>query len=164
MIITHQHRFAAGLEAVVAMLADETFAHARARAAGAAGEVVLVDGTVELGFTVVIRRTMPVTSIPTELRGLVGRELSVIYTEVWEPPGHADRAGTFAVEIVGAPGHVSGAMGLTPDGDATDFFARGEVKAPVPLFGPMIERAVGEAVSKSFVVELAAADEWLAAR
>jgi len=164
MIITQQHRFAANLDTVVAMLANEAFAHARARVAGAAEEHVAVDGTVDAGFTVVIRRAMPVTSIPTEVRGLVGRELSVIYTEVWEAPGHADRAGTFALEIVGAPGHVSGAIGLTPDGDATDFFARGEVKASVPLFGPMIERAVGDAVTKGFVAELAAADEWLAAR
>lgn len=164
MIITQHHRFAANLDAVVAMLANEAFAHARARAAGAAEEHVVVDGTVDAGFTVVIRRTMPVSSIPKEVRGLVGRDLSVIYTEAWEPPGHTDRAGTFALEIVGAPGHVSGAMGLTPDGDATDFFARGEVKAPVPLFGPMIERAVGDAVTKGFGAELAAADEWLAAR
>jgi hypothetical protein len=164
MIITHHHRFAAGLDTVVAMLADEQFTQARGLASGAAGQEVAVDGSPDAGFTVSIRRTMPVASIPAEVRALVGRDLSVIYTEVWEAPGQSDRAGTFALEIVGAPGHVSGAMGLTPDGDATDFFVRGEVKAPVPLFGPMIERAVGEAVTNGFDAELTAADEWLAAR
>lgn len=164
MIITHHHRFAADVDTVAAMLADEQFTRERGLASGAANQEVTVDGSAATSFSVSIRRTMPVTSIPAEVRALVGRDLSVIYTEVWEAPGPADRAGTFAVEIVGAPGHVSGSMGLSRDGDATDFFVRGEVRASVPLFGPMIERAVGDAVTRGFDAELTAADEWLAAR
>jgi len=158
---THQHMFAASLDQAVRMLADEDFAHERARATGADDGEAWVDGSADTAFTVAIRRTVPATSIPSEFRSFVGKDLHVRYTEVWEPPSGNDRIGTFAVEIVGAPGHVGGALGLTPHGDSTEFLATGEVKVSIPLFGSMVERAVMEAVLKGLTMELALADKWL---
>jgi hypothetical protein len=158
---THQHMFAASLDRVVEMLADEGFAHERARASGAADGEAWVDGTAATAFTVSIRRSVPATSIPSEFRSFVGKDLHVRYTEAWEAPSGDDRIGTFAVEIVGAPGHVGGALGLTPLADGTEFLATGEVKVSIPLFGSIVERAVMDAVLKGLSLELAAADEWL---
>lgn len=162
MEFTHQHRFAASLDRVVEMLADEGFARERARASGAEDGEAWVDGTAATAFTVAIRRSVPATSIPSEFRSFVGKDLLVRYTEAWQAPAGDDRVGTFAVEIVGAPGHVGGALGLTPDGDGIEFLATGEVKVSIPLFGSMVERAVMEAVLKGLAMELAAADAWLA--
>lgn len=161
MQFTHQHIFAASLDRVVEMLADEGFAHERARASGGDDGQVRVDGTADSAFTVAIRRVVPTTSIPSEFRSFVGKDLHVRYTEAWEPPSGNDRIGTFAVEIVGAPGHVGGALGLTPSGEGTEFLSTGEVKVSIPLFGSMVEKALTEAVLKGLALELAAADTWL---
>lgn len=162
MEITHRHVFDASLDQVMAMLADEDFARTRGRASGSATSEVLVDGTASDSFTVVIKRLVPSTSIPAEFRSFVGSDLTVRYTEAWEAPDGDDRVGTFALEIVGAPGHARGALGATPIAAGTEFLATGDVNVSVPLFGGMIERAVASAVSDGLAAELAAADEWLA--
>jgi hypothetical protein len=149
---------------VIGLFADPEFAARRANAAGAQEGEAWVDGTADGEFTVSIRRVVPATSIPAEFRSFVGKDLHVRYTEVWQAPSPAvhDRVGTFAVEIVGAPGHAAGAVGLTAQGESTDFLATGEVKVSIPLFGGMVEKVVVDAVVKGLDQELAAADAWLA--
>ncbi|WNM23896.1 DUF2505 domain-containing protein [Demequina capsici] len=164
MDFTHRHRFDASLDAVVTMLADPDFARVRGEASGATLIDMLVDGTPDTGFTVSLRREAPTRSIPAEMRPLVGSRLVVTYTEVWEPPEDGERIGTFAVEVMGAPGHVAGALGLRPDGDGTDMLTTGSVTVSMPLVGPMIERGLVGSVTRTLQDELAAADEWLAAR
>ncbi|SEJ20163.1 DUF2505 domain-containing protein [Demequina mangrovi] len=162
MKITHTHRFSAGVDDVWTMLTSQEFGHARAEAMGTEAHDVDVDAREDGSRAVTLRADVPASSIPSEARGLVGRDLAVTYTEVWEPPTGDDRVGTFAVEIAGAPGHVSGAIGLTPDGAATELLATGDVTAHVPLFGAMIERAVAGAVQKALTAQLESADAWLA--
>lgn len=164
MQTTHDHRFDAPVDEVARMLADPAFLHRRARAAGADSEDVVVDGDASGAFTVAIRRTVPASSIPTEFRGFVGRDLQVTYTEAWEGPEPGGRRGTFAVEIAGAPGHMAGELTLLAEEEATTFAARGNVHVTMPLFGAVIERAVADAVDKALTAELAAADAWLAER
>ncbi len=164
MDFTHRHRFEAPLEAVVEMLADESFARARGQASGATLIDLLVDGDSSTDFRVSIRREAPTSSIPAEMRSLVGSRLVVTYTEAWEPPEEGERIGTFSVEVMGAPGHVSGALGLRPDGEGTDLLATGSVSVPMPLVGPMIERALVGSVTKTLDSELSEADRWLAER
>jgi len=166
MKIIHQHTFQTTLDRVIAMLADEEFAAVRANASGAAAQDILVDGEPTSAFTVLIRRTVPSSSIPAELRSFIGKELKVKYTEAWEPPHpqQVDRVGTFAMEIAGAPGHVAGAIGLTPGDGTVDFIATGDISVSVPLIGAIIERAISQTMEQGFVAELAAADKWLAER
>lgn len=162
MKFTHAHRFDASVDDVIRMLSSERFAYARAKASGAQQADAIVDGDPDTEFTVSIRRVMSATTIPSEFRSLVGNQLDVKYTEAWEAPGNAERVGTFALDIAGTPGRVTGALELKADGDGTVFFAAGNTSAPVPLVGAMIERAVTEAVVAGFEAELEAADAWLA--
>jgi hypothetical protein len=166
MRITHQHRFDAPIERVIAMLRDEGFAHERARAAGAADADVAIDRGEDGAFSVAIRRAVPASSIPAEFRSFVGSNLVVRYTEAWSAPSAevVGREGTFAVEVIGAPGHARGSLVLTPNGNSTAFGLAGELEAKVPLVGAMVEKAVAGAIEKSLPLELAAADEWLASR
>ncbi len=168
MRITYEHRFAAPLDDVVAMMSDEGFAAIRARASGAKDCDVLVDHDEDGSFTVVMRRNVPANAIPAEFRAFVGSSIAVRYTEVWSAPGHngdsSDREGTFAMEIPGTPGHARGAVVLRPDGDGTAFGFAGDVYAPVPIVGAVVERAVAAAIEQALPAELAAADAWLAAK
>ncbi len=164
MDFTHRHRFDAPLDAVAAMLADESFARVRGEASGARLVDLLVDGDASTDFRVSLRREAPTSSIPAEVRSFVGSRLVVTYTEAWEPPEESERIGTFAVEIMGAPGHVAGALGLRPDGEGTELLAAGKVSVPMPIVGPMIERALVDSVTRTMDSELAAADVWLAER
>ncbi len=171
MRISHEHRFAAPLADVVAMMGDEGFAAIRARASGAQDCDVLVDHDEDGSFTVVMRRTVPANAIPAEFRSFVGSSIAVRYTEVWSAPelsgeraDRGDREGTFALEIPGTPGHARGAVVLRPDGDGTAFGLAGDVQASVPLVGAMVERTIASAIENALPAELAAADAWLAAR
>ncbi len=162
MKLIHRHHFDAPLARVSAMLEDEEFAQSRAEAMGSAVLEVDVDRRSSGALVVCLRAQVPTSSIPAEFRSFVGRDLTITYTEAWEPLGAADRIGTFAVDVAGAPGHVAGAVGLTADGERTEFLATGDVVAHVPLVGAMIEKAVGGAVERAIAAEMAAADAWLA--
>jgi len=162
MRISHQHVFAATTADVSTMLADPEFNQIRGGAAGSRSAEVQIEGTVEDGFAVAIRQLVPTSSIPPEFRSFVGSELTVRYAEVWEAPAGDERHATFAVEIVGAPGHAAGTLRLEPHEDGSLFSAQGDVTVRVPLVGPMIEKAVGEAVLTGLRSELEAADAWLA--
>lgn len=168
MRITYEHRFAAPLDQVVAMLGDEGFTKLRARATGAQACDTLVDHAEDGSFTVVMRCTMPASAIPAEFRAFLGSNLTVRYTEVWSAPEHngdlSDREGTFALEIPGTPGHARGAVVLRADGDGTAFGLAGDVHAPVPIVGAVVERAVAAAIERGLPAEMAAADAWLAGK
>lgn len=162
MDFTHLHDFAAPAHKVAALLANPDFAHARGQGLEGSTADAIVDGDVDDGFSVAIRRTVPASSIPGEFRSFVGSDLDVRYTEVWEAADGDARDGTFAVEIIGSPGHASGKVRMEAEGDITRFAAVGTVQVRVPLVGPMIERAVAGAVVKGLAAELTVADEWLA--
>lgn len=162
MEFRHEHQFAATVAQVSAMLADPEFAEVRAQAGGSTSYEATVDGAADGTFTVAVRRVVPASSIPTEMRSLVGSTLTVFYTEAWGEPDGVSRTGTFAVEIVGAPGHLRGVLGLTDELGTAAFVASGEVKVNVPLFGAMIERTLADAFSRGLSAELAEADAWLA--
>jgi len=155
------------MERVVAMLRNEECARLRAEAAGAVGADVMIDVQDDGSFTVVIRRAVPSSTLPSEFRALVGSELAVRYTEAWLAPatGDADaeasREGTFAVEVMGAPGHARGSLVLKPTAGGVAFGLAGDVQAQVPLVGPLVEKTVVQAIAGTLPKELAAADEWL---
>lgn len=161
MKFTHSHEFAASADRVYAMFADADFAARRADASGASGADVALTGSVAEGFQVSIRRTVPSSSIPQEFRSFVGSDLKVRYTEAWEAPRGDDYAGTFSVEIAGAPGHASGSLTLTDTHGGSVLDIAGDVTVKIPMFGSMIEKSLLKTVTESLDEELAAADEWL---
>ncbi|WP_061960810.1 DUF2505 domain-containing protein [Demequina flava] len=164
MKFSHSHDFAASVTDVYAMFADEAFAARRADASGSTGSDVALSGSVTDGFTVSIRRVVPSSSIPQEFRNFVGSDLTVLYTEAWNAPSGEDRTGTFAVEITGAPGRAAGKLQLSPIADGSHLEIEGDVNVKIPMFGSMIERSLLRTVTESLDEELAAADQWLAAR
>lgn len=162
MKLIHRHVFDAELARVSAMLEDAEFARVRAEAMGSAVLDVDVDRRSSGALVVCLKASVPASSIPAEFRSFVGKDLAITYTEAWEPATETDRVGTFAVDVAGTPGHVSGAIGITQIAEGTELLATGDVVASVPFVGAMIEKAVAGAVEKAMAAEMAAADAWLA--
>lgn len=162
MHLSEQARFAADIERVAAMLADERFVEAKVRASGALSQQVDVVGSAEQSFTVTTRRHMPTTAIPSQFRSLVGSSLEVRQVEAWEAPEQGARRGTVVVEITGAPVRMTGTMRLTsePDGTTTQHF-EGHLKASVPLFAATVEEATAGAVRAAIAAEERTAAAWL---
>jgi hypothetical protein len=156
------HRFAAPVADVVAMYADEGFSRERARATGATQSDILIDGTSDGAFHVVIRRTMATENVRSDFRGLLGSTISVNYTEAWTEPEADSREATFAVEIVGAPARAAGSVNLAPDGAGSRMSVEGTVTSSAFLFSAAVAQAVGEALAVGIEQEFDAADVWLA--
>jgi hypothetical protein len=72
-----------------------------------------------------------------------------VQTDDWGPPG-ADgaRAGTWQVELPGAPAELGGSLRLEPVGPVTRYLREGEVTVAVPLVGGKAERFIAEMVDK----------------
>jgi Protein of unknown function (DUF2505) len=167
-------RLPASVQAVGAMLADESFVRWRAeRSGGPGGEVQQVDVTGDAAgaFTVAVRRTLPTDQIPAHVRSLVGGGLEIRQAEAWESEHDGVRRGTVSLEIAGAPVRLTGTVRLAPDspgdsgedGDGVTLQTyEGEVRASVPLFGGAIEEAAADAVRTALAAEERAGREWLA--
>lgn len=169
MHLTVDLTFPANIDDVSAMLADESFVRWRAqRSTGSvsgAVEQADVTGDVATGFTVVVRRTLPTDIIPVQARPFVGAHLEIRQAEAWEAASEGRRAGTVAVEILGAPVRVTATAALVqqPDGDTRLTYA-GDVRATVPLFGSVIEEAAVTAVRTTLETEAEAGRDWLAGK
>lgn len=168
MHLSVELRFPAPVEAVGAMLADESFVRWRAERSGGPGAEVLqvdVTGGAAGAFTVAVRRTLPTDQIPAHVRSLVGGGLEIRQAEAWEAQQEEERRGTVSLEIAGAPVRLTGTVRLAPDaggdGAGTVQTYEGEVRASVPLFGGAIEEAAADAVRGALAAEERAGREWL---
>lgn len=169
MHLTVDLTFPANIDDVSTMLADESFVRWRAqRSTGSvngAVEQADVTGTAATGFTVVVRRTLPTDIIPVQARPFVGAHLEIRQAEAWEAATEGRRAGTVAVEILGAPVRVTATAILTGQLDGrTRLTYSGDVRATVPLFGAVIEEAAATAVRTTLETEAEAGRDWLAGR
>jgi hypothetical protein len=143
--LTVELSYPASVDDVVAMLADESFVRWRAERSAGGGTVEQADvtGSVEAGFTVAVRRTLPTDMIPPQVRPFVGTQLELRQAEAWEARSDvARRVGTVALEITGAPVRVTGTIALEPlpEGGVRQVYD-GEVRASVPLFGSVVAEA-----------------------
>jgi hypothetical protein len=163
--LTVELTYPADVADVAAMLADESALRWRTTRSTPAGTVEAADvtGSLDSGFTVAVRRTLPVDTIPHQVRHLVGGEVELRQVEAWEGPSGGRRVGTVALEIAGAPVRVTGTVALEPlpDGGTRQVYD-GEVHASVPLFASVVAEAAAAAVRRTLEADAAAAREWLA--
>jgi hypothetical protein len=158
-----QLRYAAGVAAVAAMLADPGYARARVEASGAAVEAADVTGAADGAFTVATRRSVPTEGIPAQARSFVGSTLEVRQVEAWEAPeGDGPRQGTVVVEISGTPVRLTGTVTLEAEAGGSVLTYDGDLKATIPLFGAAVEQAAAGAVRSALEAEQAAGVRWLA--
>lgn len=144
------------------MLSDEEFQRRACQASGALG----YESTVRAeGDRTVIRtrRTMPTSSFPDFVKGMVGATLPLVQTDDWGPPGpDGSRQGTLSLEVSGAPLGVTGELTLSPGGSGTVETIDCDLRARVPLFGARIETAAAPAVQAGIDVQRRTGTAWLA--
>jgi hypothetical protein len=158
-----QLELATDVDAAGRMVADRAYAEEKGRAMGAVEQQVDVVGDPAGAFTVTARRALPTDDIPPHVRPFVGQQLDVRQIEAWEAPSGAERHGTVAVEITGAPVRLTGTMVLAPAGDgASTLTYDGELKASIPLFGAAVEQAAGQAIEAGLQAEGRVAADWIA--
>ncbi|MDR0482052.1 MAG: DUF2505 domain-containing protein [Cellulomonadaceae bacterium] len=167
MKLSAEYTYATSCETLMGLLADEEFV--RWRALRTLGHGTLDAADVVPGesgsFTVLVRRTFPTDFIPPQVRAFVGSTIHMRQAEVWASttPGAAERHGTVAQEIVGAPARVVGTVTLTPSGTGECTMAySGDIVVTLPFFTAAIEEAASTRIRAALDAESEATRAWLA--
>ena len=151
MKLTHEVRYDASPDDVLAMLTDPAFRERAARAQDTTSVSVSVDGG-----AVTIDMVSPNTSVPAFARKIVGESVHVVQAEEWS--GHT---ASFSLTTPGVPAGVSGTRRLVADGEGCLDTFEGEAKARIPLVGGKIEGLIGERLKEGWDTEHGVGVAWL---
>lgn len=144
------------------LMSDEEFVVYRASVESTTVEGSVVDPASDGSLTITLRRTMPATQIPAQVRAFVGSRLEVRHVEVWEPPRPGRWFGTVAVEITGTPVRMSGTVSLAEAPEGCTVTYDGTVTASIPLFGAAVEEAAVATLRTVLDAEEGRVRAWLA--
>jgi hypothetical protein len=156
-------RYAAPVARVAQILAESGFVRAWAEREAAVEARVSVTGAPPGPFTVSVRAELPVTDLPAQVRPLMPGGLDVRMVHMWEAAGaDGERRGTVAIDIMGAPLRLGGAVALAPVGprECEQRYTL-ELAASIPLFGARIEQAAVPVVRQALEAERKAMVDWL---
>ncbi len=157
MKFTHEIRYAAGADAVRAMLADEAFREKVCEASGALRWSATVSEA-DQGMVVQVDRVMPADGIPSFATKFVGSEIEVVQKETWTGPTRAD----LEVTIPGKPGHMRGTITLAERGGETVETIEGDIKVSIPILGGKLEALIGDLLASALRSEARVGRDWLA--
>ena len=154
--------YAATPAEVFAMLTDQDFQTAKAKATGALDYDVSV--TSKGDRTVIVsKRTMPTSDFPDFVKGMVGERLPVTETHEWGPAGaDGSRKGEVTVAVGNLPVGLKGTLALGPGGEGTTQAVDGELKARIPIIGGKVEKAAAPAIEAAIDIERTTGRAWLA--
>ncbi|MDF8262889.1 DUF2505 domain-containing protein [Luteipulveratus flavus] len=112
---------------------------------------------------IVATREMPTDGIPDQLRGLIGKSVTVTETQDWGPAtADGSREARVEVAMKGQPVAMKGRAWTTVSPTSTRIDVEGDVKAKIPLIGGRIEKAVGPVIRAAIESEAQVGKEWLA--
>jgi hypothetical protein len=162
--VSDRHTYDASIETVQAMFADESFVRTKYEGMGHRDVDLLECSRTDDGL--VIRSTRVVE---VDLPGFAKRVMKPVntmsQTDTWTAIDGGGWAGTFEVEVQGAPVHLSGTMRLTsdPGGDSCTHEVTMAMDVKVPLVGGRVrDWAEKNDVPKTLAAEFSAGDAWLA--
>ena len=129
--------YAAPIDAVVALLADRAATIARYEGMGHRDvEILELDGGDD-ALHVKSSRVVDV-DIPGFAKKVLKPTNTMVQTDDWHRNGDGTWAGSFGVEVKGAPVRIAGAMTLTPVADGTRHDVTIDLQVKVPLIGGKI--------------------------
>lgn len=143
MRITGTHLYPVPIDAVLAMLRDESATVDKYESMGHRDVEILEFAADDDTIRIVSSRVVDV-----ELPGFAKKALSPTNTmkqsDTWQRQGDGSWSGTFDVEVQGAPVHLNGTMSLTSEGDGTRHDVTLEMQVKIPLIGGKIADWVGK--------------------
>jgi len=160
MNVAASYELPASATRVAELLADQEFAQTAAGGPGQAETEVrhMEDG----GFTMTLRRPVPVEDLPAALRAMARGSLELRQAMVWQPAApDGARNATMAGEVVGAPAKMEGTLQLEPTAQGCRLSIDGQVKASIPLMGAAIEQAGANMVIQIISAQVAVLTERL---
>ena len=163
MGISDRHTYAASIEAVQAMFADEAFI--REKYEGMGHREVRIDECerTDDGLTVRSSRVVEI-DLPGFAKRVMQPVNTVTQVDTWTSDGAGGWTGTFEVVVKGPPVRTSGTMTLTPgDGSCVHEVSLAmEVKVPI-VGGKIRDWAEKNEAPGTLAGEFAAGDAWIAA-
>lgn len=153
-----------GPDEALAMRSDREFINRSISATGALRHTAEVVESSEGSVTITSRRAMPTDQVPASFRAFVGEAIDLRVVEAWNPPdADGARTGTLALEIIGAPVHVSANLSVRASGTGgCRQSVDGTITAQVPIFSRPIEEAAQAAVLRGLEAERTVSREWIA--
>lgn len=158
MRFEHVNHYAAGVDAVLAMLTTPAFRDRVCVEQRALAHDVDIRGEGP-GAVVLLTRTQSLEGAPSAATKVVGDTVRIVHREEWRTPTEAD----LAMEIPGKPGRLDGTIMLRDNGDGTtDELFSGEVKVNVPLLGGKLEQMIASILERALAKEGQVGASWLA--
>jgi hypothetical protein len=160
--IDHSATYAAGPDAVLAVLTDEAFLRERAAALGAEVQDVQ-SAPAGAGHRTTVRLLSSTAGIPPVFARFVGGEVAVVDQQTWTPDGTAGHRADVDVQatIFGRAAGVTGERRLLAVDGGTRSTMTGEARVDAPLIGRQAEAAVRELAMVVLRREHEVLERWL---
>lgn len=162
MDVSDSHTYAAPIEVVQAAFADEAFVRAKYEGMGHRDVDITECARTDDGLRIVSTRVVEI-DLPGFAKRFIQPVNTMEQTDTWRDDGAGGWAGTFEVDVRGAPVHISGSMTLTPANGTCVHAVTMKMDVKVPLAGGKIADWAGKNdVPRTLAAEFAAGDAWLA--
>ena len=141
----------ADVETAFAALTGEQWPPALAARLRDGSTLVRREPTPDGGVVLVTSRQLPEGTPSALLKA--ARDGRVTQTDTWGPAVDGVRAGTWTVEVPGAPGTIGGTSRVEPAGAGSRWSVEGAVEIRLPLVGGKVERYVAPLVERLVVTQ-----------
>jgi hypothetical protein len=138
---------AGSVEQVLAILTSEQWAATRAERLRDGARLITHDVRADGSVLAVSSRTLP-DGVPGFLQRFLPADGRVLETFDWAAAQDGRRAGTWRVEIPGAPATLGGQVRLEPSGSGSTYTIEGDVQVKVPLVGGKAETFIAGMVER----------------
>ena len=146
-------RIQASVEAVLALRTSEHWVALKAERLHDGSVLVRREERPDGGVVLAVSRELP-SGVPGFLERFLPAEGKVVQHESWGPPdAQGACAGTWSVDLPGAPARLGGTSTLEPDGDGSVHHIVGTVTVSIPLVGGRAESFVAEMTEKLMAKE-----------
>lgn len=137
----------AGVEEVFALLTSQRWVERRAQELRDGSRLVRRQEQPDDRLLLEVSRELP-AGAPGFLERFLPRDGRVIQTEEWGPSVDGARAGTWHVQLPGAPARLAGTMRLEPTPPGSRYVLDGQVAVKVPVVGGRAETFIAEMLDK----------------
>ncbi|MEV5000955.1 DUF2505 domain-containing protein [Nocardioides sp. LML1-1-1.1] len=155
--LVHEMTYDASLIEVAAMLSDPEFRQEVCRNQRATSYSAEVEGNVD-AKAVRIEMTQPTDKVPSFAKKIVGDSTTIVQTETWSSPSHAE----VRVTIPGKPGEMAGTAVLVEKDGVTTETVTLDITVKIPLVAGKIEQLIAKLLGSALRAEERTGKAWLA--